>query len=380
VGVQGRVWVGILIEWLAGCFDSWGTASIESNRIESNQVGQVGDRSTRWDETVSIDINPSSIGRLICLAVSRQGKAHFINMTLGNPVLRNNPDYDPTEEGKRRAELPPTVRCSYVWLYTCCLVSCDDQRIASRPAIRTVECARTPCAPASPLSNKPQPIPSHTAKHTHTHPHIPPKKTPKDDVPELVRRALAELEHAMRPTVRPGGRAIDVSLAAKALQDGITKARAATTPKTKQGAANAIPSSEKGAVGDSCCSSSKAKAAGAAPTGAGVRQRQGHHRHHHKSHGHSHKHGEQEGGCCSSSQEGSKPSLAAPLAAAVAWAKAAVSGPEEVKEHMHMPGGGCCGGGVVGPSRMGAKQDGHAFMVGVLILVLALPFVLWMMS
>jgi len=191
---------------------------------------------------------------------------------------------------------------------------------------------------------------------------------------------MAELDHAMLPHVRPGGRALDVSLAAKNLQEGIVQAKARTTKSS------GIPQTEaKAAAGPasaSCFSSSKAAVpVAAAPTdagGGGVRQRP--HRHHHKGHGHSHG-GGQNGGCSSSSSEQTtKSPAAAMLAAAVAWVKAALSGPEAVKEHLHVGGGGCCGKGAAGRSRMGAKQDGHAFMVAVLLLALALPFMLWWMS
>ncbi len=40
---------------------------------------------------------------------SLKGAKHFLNMTLGCPVIANNPRFDPQGDGKRRGELPPTV-------------------------------------------------------------------------------------------------------------------------------------------------------------------------------------------------------------------------------------------------------------------------------
>lgn len=190
----------------------------------------------------------------------------------------------------------------------------------------------------------------------------------------------------MRPSIRPGGRALDVSKAVKALQEGVEKARAAAPPKP---AAAAIPATEtKGA--SACCSSSSSSgscakpAAPAALSGAGeLRQRHGH------SHGHKHKHGHRHrskgGDCCGSDgqlQQAPGQGVAALLAAALAWAKAALSGPGAVAPRIQScgSGGGCCDTGASGPSRMGAKQDGHAFMVAVLTGFVLLPFVLWWMS
>lgn len=204
-------------------------------------------------------------------------------------------------------------------------------------------------------------------------------------MPELVRRMLAELEHAMRPSVRPGGRALDVSKAAKTLQEAIEAAR--SKPKA---AAAPIPASEKEEKNSAtCCSSSSSSACGkeaaplAAPTGVGeLRKRVGHHHHKHDAHASTGNSSD----CCASEQEDEKGQgrwLVQEMAAAVmAWVRAALSGPAQVKKHMQTcaPGGGCCGGGAMGPSRMGSKQDGHAFMVAVLATVLLLPFVLWWMS
>lgn len=198
---------------------------------------------------------------------------------------------------------------------------------------------------------------------------------------------LAELEHAMRPSARPGGRALDVSKAAKTLQEAMEAAR--SKPKA---AAAPIPASEKEEKDSAaCCSSSsssvrvKEAAPLPAPTGVGeLRKHVGGH-HHHK---HAHSSAGNSGGCCASEQKEEEEKeqgtwlVQGTAAAVMAWVRAALSGPAQVQEHMQTcaPGGGCCGGGAAGPSRMGAKQDGHAFMVGVLATVLLLPFVLWWMS
>lgn len=191
----------------------------------------------------------------------------------------------------------------------------------------------------------------------------------------------------MRPNIRPGGRAVDVSKAAKALQEGIDKARAAAGPPKPQQAAT-IPATEKGCCASpdasgACSTAATGKPKAAAPTGAGeLRQRHAHGQKH--KHKHGHRHGSAGGDCCASDeqvQQVQKQGPAALLAAALAWVKAALSGPGAVAPHMQAcgSGGGCCDSGA-GPSRLGTKQNGHAFMVVVLTGFVCLPFVLWWMS
>lgn len=68
----------------------------------------------------ALDVHSSYVDRAVRLLEvlvlrKEKGKVHFMNMTLGAPVIPNNPAFDPDGEGQRRAELPPTVRAAQTY-------------------------------------------------------------------------------------------------------------------------------------------------------------------------------------------------------------------------------------------------------------------------
>lgn len=61
-----------------------------------------------------LDVHSPYVERAVCLLEvlvlrKEKGPHHFMNLTLGAPVIPNNPEFDPSGDGKRRSELPPTV-------------------------------------------------------------------------------------------------------------------------------------------------------------------------------------------------------------------------------------------------------------------------------